>query len=81
MRCDFKSIRGKFKPFQQLLINMENLQRNQSTILIGVDGCGGSGKSTFSKEIAELSTKITIIYMDDFYLPSNSRIYGTSAEK
>ena len=67
---NFKYIRGTFESFEQLLITMENLQRKQSTLLIGVDGCGGSGKSTFAKEIAKLSSKITIIHMDDFYLSS-----------
>jgi uridine kinase len=78
---NFKSIRGTFKSFEQLLITIENLQRKQSTLLIGVDGCGGSGKSTFAKEIAELSNEITIIHVDDFYLPSNSRTNDTPAEK
>ncbi|MDZ4907191.1 uridine kinase, partial [Clostridium perfringens] len=74
---NFKSVRGTFKSFQQLLITMENLQRKQSTLLMGVDGCGGSGKSTFAKETSELSNDITIIHMDEFYLPANSRINDT----
>ena len=78
---NLKCIRGTFESFEQLLITMENLQRKQSTLLIGVDGCGGSGKSTFAKEIAKLSSKITTIHMDDFYLSSNLRIKGTSEEK
>ncbi|MFD3447081.1 uridine kinase [Microbacteriaceae bacterium 4G12] len=78
---NFKSIRGTFRSFEQLLHTMESLQRKQSTLLVGVDGCGGSGKSTFAKEIAKLSPKITIVHMDDFYLPSCSRIDGTSEEK
>ena len=77
---NFKYISGIFESFEQLLITMENLQRKQSTLLIGVDGCGGSGKSTFAKEITKLSSKITIIHMDDFYLSSNSRIKGTAQE-
>lgn len=78
---NFKSIRGTFESFEQLLITMENLQRKQSTLLVGIDGCGGSGKSTFAKEIAKLSPQITIVHMDDFYLPSYLRINGTSEEK
>ncbi|MDZ7547996.1 uridine kinase family protein, partial [Clostridium perfringens] len=50
-------------------------------LLMGVDGCGGSGKCTFAKETSELSNDITIIQMDDFYLPSNSRINDTPEEK
>jgi uridine kinase len=77
----FKSIRGGFKSFEQLLMTLENLPRKQSTLLVGVDGCGGSGKSTFTKQLAELSPDITIIHMDDFYIPSAKRINGTAIEK
>lgn len=78
---NFKYIRGTVESFEQLLITMENLQTKQSTLLIGVDGCGGSGKSTFTKQITKLSSRITTIHMDDFYLSSNSRIKGTAEEK
>lgn len=44
----FKSIRGAFISFEQLLITLENLERKQSTLLVAVDGCGGSGKSTMA---------------------------------
>jgi uridine kinase len=77
----FKSIRGEFKSFEQLLMALENLPRKQSTLLVGVDGCGGSGKSTFTKQLAELSSDITIIHMDDFYISSAKRIKGTAIEK
>lgn len=78
---DFQSIKGTFKSFEQLLNALENSQRKQSTLLVGVDGCGGSGKSTFAKEIEKSSPNITIVHMDDFYLPSCSRINGTPEEK
>lgn len=77
----YKSIRGDFKSFEQLLIILENLSRKQSTLLVGIDGCGGSGKSTFAKELEKLSSEITIIHMDDFYLPSTQRKKGNSVEK
>lgn len=64
-----------------MLITLENLPKKQLTVLVGIDGCGGSGKSTFAKELAKLSLQISIIHMDDFYLPSNKRIIGTLKEK
>ena len=76
----FKSVRGVFKSFEQLLIELENLKRKQSTLLVAVDGCDGSGKSTFAKELAKLNSNITIIHMDDFYLPSNQRLNDTEIE-
>lgn len=77
----FRSNRGTFKSFEQLLNTLESLQKKKSTLIVGVDGCGGAGKSTFAEEVAKLSAKITMIHMDDFYLPSYSRINGTPEEK
>jgi uridine kinase len=48
------------------------LQR-QSRITIGIDGCGGAGKSTFARELSEALENSTLISMDDFYLPSSER--------
>lgn len=70
-----------FKSIGKLLITFENLQRKQSTLLVGIDGCGGSGKSTLAEELTKLSWEITIVHMDDFYLPSDKRINGTGLEK
>ncbi|HEX4789027.1 MAG TPA: adenylyl-sulfate kinase, partial [Actinospica sp.] len=39
--------------------------------LIGVDGAGGSGKSTLSRALAEVlaadGTEVTVVHGDDFY--------------
>ncbi|MFA7337361.1 MAG: hypothetical protein WC028_11295 [Candidatus Obscuribacterales bacterium] len=47
------------------------------SILIGIDGCGGAGKSHFSahlgKELAALAP-VQIVHMDDFYKPSFQRL-------
>ena len=77
----FKSISGVFKSFEQLLTTLNNLPSKQSTCLVAVDGCGGSGKSTFAKELAKLSADIAIIHMDDFYKPSTQRDKGTVIQK
>ncbi|MEI6285369.1 MAG: AAA family ATPase [Bacillota bacterium] len=40
---------------------------------IAIDGCGGSGKSTFAEKIATLDERVKVIHVDDLYLPSNQR--------
>jgi uridine kinase len=49
---------------------LQALSRKQATLLIGIDGCGGSGKSTLARELADAFSNVTIVKMDDFYLPS-----------
>jgi uridine kinase len=45
--------------------------------LVGIDGLGGSGKSTLTERIQyQLEAKhsiVTIVHIDDFYLPSTSQ--------
>ena len=45
-------------------------------VLIGVDGCGGSGKSTFARELSEALKPAPIIPFDDFYKPAHERMQG-----
>lgn len=42
----------------------------QSLLIIGIDGCGGAGKSTLANKIKNKFSTVTIVHMDDFYLPS-----------
>ncbi len=41
--------------------------------LVGIDGCGGAGKSTLAKTIISRYGSGQIIHMDDFYKLSNER--------
>ncbi|MCM3599058.1 uridine kinase [Metabacillus idriensis] len=43
-------------------------------MLIGIDGCGGSGKSTFAQKIYDQCKGVTIVHKDDFYIPSAQRL-------
>ncbi|KAB2459876.1 AAA family ATPase [Bacillus sp. CH126_4D] len=43
----------------------------QSLLIIGIDGCGGAGKSTLANKIKSKFSTVTIVHMDDFYLPSS----------
>jgi uridine kinase len=58
----------------QLIHSINLLPRKQNTLLIGIDGCGGSGKSTFSGKLEERCRNVTIVHFDDFYLPSSEII-------
>jgi len=60
--------------YRHLVNRLPMLQRRTKTLLIGIDGCGASGKSTFSKTLRALAPKISVIQMDDFFLPSNQRL-------
>nr|WP_223820978.1 AAA family ATPase [Bacillus sp. S3] len=55
--------------------------RKQNTLLIGVDGCGGAGKSTLAKFLKEKCSNVTVVHMDDFYFPSDQIIHKHPKEK
>ncbi|USK47025.1 uridine kinase family protein [Cytobacillus oceanisediminis] len=60
--------------------SIDSIPKKQSTLLIGIDGCGGSGKSTFANKLKDKCSNVTVVHMDDFYLPS-SKILKTHPEK
>ncbi|WP_019413968.1 uridine kinase [Paenisporosarcina sp. TG20] len=57
--------------FEHLVESIRKNERKQSTLLIGIDGCGGSGKSTIAQKLKEQFSHVDIVHMDDFYLPSS----------
>jgi uridine kinase len=52
---------------------VRELSASKQFILIGIDGCGGSGKSTFAAELSEFLEAAPIIQIDDFYKTSQER--------
>src|SRR5258708_39414960 len=48
-----------------------------SLLIVGIDGCGGAGKSRLATEVrvalASRGRDISVVPMDDFYLPSALR--------
>lgn len=64
----FPAIRGPYPSLQSFIDQLDRIPRRQQTLLIGIDGCGGSGKSTAARLLAGARPDITIIHMDDFYL-------------
>lgn len=70
----FEIKKGDITTFDQLVTSIDKVSRKQSTLVIGIDGCGGSGKSTLANELKQKLSKVTVVHMDDFYLPSNQII-------
>lgn len=56
---------------KDIYVKLMNSKEVNKTILIGIDGCGGAGKSTLAQAFKEVNPeKVTVIHMDDFYKPS-----------
>ncbi|UOQ92483.1 hypothetical protein MUO14_18805 [Halobacillus shinanisalinarum] len=53
---------------------MEWLKNNKKDLLlVGIDGCGGAGKSTMAAHFLSMVPEGVVVHMDDFYLPSHER--------
>ncbi|MFJ7746466.1 uridine kinase [Peribacillus sp. NPDC097295] len=69
---NFPTIRGQHT-ISKLIADIKKLPTEQTPYLIAIDGRGGSGKSTLAAYIQAQSQDVTIVHMDDFYLPSTRR--------
>jgi uridine kinase len=49
------------------------VERRHKTLLVGIDGRGGAGKSTLARTLERASGEITVVEFDDFYLPLGER--------
>lgn len=58
---------------KDLIKKIEVTPRQAKTKLMAIDGRGGSGKTTLTCELSKQLKDVTIVAMDDFYLPSNLR--------
>ncbi|MBJ8153865.1 AAA family ATPase [Bacillus cereus] len=77
---NFKTKKSELNNIEQLVRSINSISKKQSTLLIGIDGCGGSGKSTFANKLKDECSNVTVVHMDDFYLPS-SQLIKTPPEK
>ncbi|MFS0862542.1 uridine kinase [Fredinandcohnia sp. 179-A 10B2 NHS] len=75
------TIQGSILSYQELADRILALPRKRNTLLIGVDGCGGSGKSTFGRKLKDSFEDATLIHFDDFYFPSSQIIKADPKEK
>jgi uridine kinase len=68
--------------YRDLLERVNAMRRPRQTLLIGVDGAGGSGKSTFAQSLRFYDPdQVTVVEMDDFFRPSAHRPPGVGADK
>ena len=58
---------------RDLLVLMRQVRRRQRTLVVGIDGRGGSGKSTLSHALERADREVTVVEFDDFYRPSSER--------
>ncbi|HLZ21729.1 MAG TPA: hypothetical protein VKQ30_06375 [Ktedonobacterales bacterium] len=67
--------------FASLAARVSALPRKCSTLLIGIDAPGGSGKTTFSRALRQNLAGSTLVQMDDFFLPTFARVPTSPHEK
>ncbi len=58
---------------EDFLASLRRLNRRHRTLLVGIDGRGGSGKSTFSRQLETTADDVTVVEFDNFYRPSHDR--------
>jgi len=78
---NFKTKNSDLNNLEQLVSSINSISKKQSTLLIGIDGCGGSGKSTLANELKTECSNVTVVHMDDFYLPSSKLIKAQPEKK
>jgi uridine kinase len=57
----------------ELSRNINQQLQDQPRLLIGIDGCGGSGKTQLASELLDALHDAQVVHMDDFHLPSAKR--------
>jgi uridine kinase len=59
----------------QLLLAIKETHRSDQTTFVGIDGCGGAGKTTLAKQLLDMDRSIQIVHMDEFDLPFQERLH------
>ncbi len=70
----------RVEKLRDLIARLHALPRRRLTLLVGVDGPAGAGKSTFTRALAALDPGLDVIQMDDFELPTSDRPPAGDAE-
>ena len=58
---------------QALQARVVETHRRRLTLLVGIDGRGGSGKTTLARWLADVVPETTVVEFDDFFRPSGER--------
>jgi uridine kinase len=70
-------LQPELQSYENFFASLSQIPRRVPALIIGIDGHGGSGKSTFARTLQKLRpADIQVIEMDDFYLPSEARKNG-----
>lgn len=68
-------------PFAWLAERWSKLPRRFDSLLVGLDGRGGSGKTTFATALAAALPTVQVVAIDDFYIPHELRGDVVAAEE
>lgn len=68
----YRLLRKEYAAWFFPLLKIWNFLQTDKTVIIAIDGCCGSGKSTFAEVIQQVFP-CNVFHMDDYYLPLNRR--------
>lgn len=57
------------------------LSNSKPLVIVGIDGCGGAGKSTLARKLQQSLSGVTIVHKDDFHFQSHLIIKGERTTK
>jgi uridine kinase len=63
----------RVEKLRDLIARLHALPRRRLTLLVGVDGPAGAGKTTFTRALSALDPGLDVIQMEDFALPLDER--------
>jgi uridine kinase len=70
---------------EDIINRLQTANETQPTVLVGIDGRGGSGKTTLAGALAEAirsaGRPTAIVHFDDFFFPSSERPTGMPETK
>lgn len=63
----------KIRSIPELVRELKPWRELWGTVLVGIDGPGGCGKSSLAGKLASYASEIEVVSMDDFYRPARDR--------